>query len=325
MTIAADLERQLQDKALKALSFWGISTTPVLLKYRENAVFKVSLPNGKPAALRLHRPNYHERATLQAELDFSAYLAANKMAVPQPIPALDGALCVESDAGNRQFASLISWMDGRPLGQTGVPLDLSPREAGRVFERLGRLFAEFHALADSYPHPDTFNRPSWDMAGLIGEAPLWGRFWDCPGLTNDQAEGLSALRQRLLAHSFDLQASPLDYGLIHADGVRENIMITEKSVGLIDFDDFGYGYRVFELATALYKNRQEPSYADLEAALLNGYGSVRSLPANIRQLLNFFTMLRSLTYIGWAAERPEVASKVPRYALEALTLADTLL
>lgn len=327
MTIDTVLERKLIHKAQLALAFWEIQDNPVLLKYRENAVFRVRLPDGKPAALRLHRPNYQSEDALKAELDFSAYLAANGMAVPQPIAARDGSLCVasETEAGRViQYASLISWMDGRPLGQTGIALDLSREHSVATFERLGRLFAQLHDLADSYALPSGFNRPHWDMAGLVGDAPLWGRFWDCPGLSDTQAGRLTDLRRTLMERVAEANVSSLDYGLIHADGVRENIMMTDRSVGLIDFDDFGFGFRLFDLATALYKNRDEPHYIDLEAALLEGYGRTRGLPADVAGTLDLFTVLRSLTYIGWAATRPEVSAKVPRYADDALSLADRL-
>jgi len=327
MTLALDIEQQLVNKARHALASWGIADTPVLLKYRENAVFRVRLTNGRPAALRLHRPNYHGEETLSAELEFAAYLAANGMAVPEPIPALDGALCVESERdgkGQKQFASLISWMDGRPLGETGVPLDLPHRAAVDAFNRLGSLLADLHRLADGYAQPAGFVRPRWDLEGLLGEAPLWGRFWDCAGLNVVQAERLATLRNALLRRAGETDVQTLDFGLIHADGVRENIMLNGQTVGLIDFDDFGFGYRLFDLATALYKNRQEPHYLDIEAALLEGYAKVRALPRNVGALLDLFTMLRSLTYIGWAATRPEAASKVQRYADDALALADRL-
>lgn len=327
MTLPSDIEEQLVDKARRALASWGIADTPVLVKYRENAVFRVRLTNGRPAALRLHRLNYHSADTLKAELEFAAYLAANGMAVPEPIPARDGALCVESETdakGLQQFASLISWMEGRPLGETGVPLDLPHRAAVGAFSRLGSVFADLHRLADGYVQPAGFVRPRWDLEGLLGEAPLWGRFWDCAGLSVVQAERLATLRNALLQRAGESDLPTLDFGLIHADGVRENIMLNGQTVGLIDFDDFGFGYRLFDLATALYKNRQEPRYRDLEAALLDGYAKVRALPDNVGELLDLFTMLRSLTYIGWAATRPEAASKVARYAEDALTLADQL-
>ena len=40
-----------------------------------------------------------------------------------------------------------------------------------------------------------------------------------------------------------------DYGLIHADLISENMLWTGEHPYLIDFDDGGWGFRDFELAT----------------------------------------------------------------------------
>ena len=69
----------------------------------------------------------------------------------------------------------------------------------------------------------------------------------------------------------------LDMGLIHADLVRENVLVNGSDLYFIDFDDGGFGYRLFDVATALLKNRAEPNYADLQTALIDGYRSLRAL------------------------------------------------
>ena len=54
-------------RAAHILAAWGLpAQTPELLKYRENAVFKVRLADGRKAALRLHRPGYHSEAELRS-------------------------------------------------------------------------------------------------------------------------------------------------------------------------------------------------------------------------------------------------------------------
>jgi Ser/Thr protein kinase RdoA (MazF antagonist) len=182
-----------------------------------------------------------------------------------------------------------------------------------------------HGIADRFTPEHGFTRPRWDFQGLIGDAPLWGRFWDCPAVSSDLQSQLCQLRQRLHERVERIGPEVLDFGLIHADAVRENVMISEQGVGLIDFDDCGYGFRLFELATALLRNRVEPNYADLEAALIRGYRSQRALGEEALALLPVFIVLRSLTYIGWAASRPEMAHKAEPYAADALELAEQLL
>lgn len=322
-----DFLRHLHERAGRALAHWGLEGTETrLIKYRENAVFRVRLADGAYAALRLHRPGYHSRDAILSELLFVAHLVGEGARAPAPLPTLSGTLLAECGTdGATGFASLVSWMEGAPLGESGYPLAHGSEEAQALFFRLGATLARLHDSADRFKGGDSFVRPAWDRGGLLGEAPLWGRFWDCEDLSLESRNGLSRLRARLLEHLAQVGTDGLDYGLIHADGVRENVMVHGDEIGLIDFDDCGYGYRLFDLATALLKNRIEPHYPALEAALIDGYRSCRSLSDAALALLPLFTVMRSLTYIGWAAARPEMAHKTQKYADDALELAERLL
>ncbi|MBB4237970.1 phosphotransferase [Rhizobium esperanzae] len=323
----------LQERALEALGHWAAPRhEPALMKYRENAVFRVTLADGRPAALRLHRPGYHDETSLRSELGFMAALRRGGLDVPSPVPTSAGGSLICLPA-NRQFpeqyADVVSWINGMALGQTGTPLPQSAETQAAIFFRIGHAMAVMHDLADAWAPPEDFRRPAWDGEGLLGESPLWGRFWDCRGLSRDEAAALSALRDDLRHRLANAQRSGLDYGLIHADLVRENVFLTENEGGVafIDFDDAGYGFRLFDLATALLKNRAEPAYSEIESALIAGYRSRRVLSEAALRNLPLFTVLRSLTYIGWLAERPEIPSageRLSRYAAESLELARKL-
>ncbi|KRD63711.1 phosphotransferase [Ensifer sp. ENS10] len=333
--MTADLPKPFRDaldnRACQALAHWGVADQePELLKYRENAVFRVHLADGRPAALRLHRAGYHSAAALHSELQWMAALGNSGLAVPQPIATTDGRLLValpEGGAFAAQHADVINWMDGEPLGESGKPLSHSPERLVEIFSALGASMAEMHNLADRWTPTEGFWRPTWDEEGLLGDRPLWGRFWDCEGLSPAQAMALSALRGDLRRRLATLPTPAKDFGLIHADLVRENVLVGEAGVKLIDFDDAGWGYRLFDIATALLKNRREPAYGAIEAALISGYRSRRALSAEMLSSLPLFLVLRSLTYIGWFSARPELPGareRVLRYADEALALTKEL-
>ena len=100
-------------------------------------------------------------------------------------------------------------------------------------------------------------------------------------------------------------------------------MISDPGVGFIDFDDSGFGFRMFDIATALFKNRNEPAYGKLSENLLAGYESERPLADNEKKALPLFLVLRSLTYLGWAEARrgePGIEVKRKRMLAEAITL-----
>jgi Ser/Thr protein kinase RdoA (MazF antagonist) len=321
----------LNARACEALVHWDLGVpTPQLLKYRENAVFRISLRNGEPAALRLHRPGYHDEQALASELSWMAALRQAGLRVPAPVATPDGrhivALAATPDFGV-QHADIVSWMAGNPLGQSGVPLAHSQEAIAVIFHSLGAAMARMHMATDAWTPPSFFCRPAWDGDGILGEKPLWGPFWDCAGLSPDQAKRLSRLRLFLRNQLEAVSGSDLDYGLIHADLVRENVLIDGDNVELIDFDDGGYGWRMFDIATALFKNRDEPHYPLMKAALIEGYRTLRALPDTALETLPLFMVLRSITYIGWIGERsgtPGAAERLQRYAADALALADAM-
>lgn len=323
----------LQKRALEALDHWPVQAhEPVLMKYRENAVFRITLEDGQFAALRLHRPGYHDETSLRSELHLMAALKLGGLNVPSPVATSNRQSLVRLPASRHfpeQHADVVSWIDGSPLGQSGVPLSQPAERQAEIFFRIGRDMATMHNLADAWQPPERFRRPAWDAKGLVGEKPLWGRFWDCQGLSRDDAEALSTLRKELRHALAEAGGHGLDYGLIHADLVRENIFLTENenNISFIDFDDAGHGFRLFDLATTLLKNRNEPAYPAIEKALITGYRSRRELSDATLEILPLFIVLRSLTYIGWLAERPEIpgaTERLSRYVNESLEMARKL-
>lgn len=323
------MEEELCARARQALWHWNLpDQVPQLLKYRENAVFRVRLADDGTAALRLHRPGYHSRAALSSELAWMADLRRQGVTVPEPMQARDGALLVALHVGREttQYVDLIGWVDGEPLGESGQSLGRPRAELETIFGAIGVQMARMHVAADGFDRPADFVRPSWDAAGLLGDQPFWGRFWDCDGLDADDRGRLSALRHDL-ARRLDVVAPSLDKGLIHADLVRENVFVKDGVVAFIDFDDCGFGLRLFDIATTLLRNRHEPDYPAIRDALLRGYVSVRPAMAAEFVLLPLFLLLRALTYIGWAGSRPELpdsADRLRRYVAEALELATRL-
>lgn len=283
-----------------------------LLRNRENAVFEMALPRGR-AALRLHRQGYQSDDAIRSELWFMAALAADGLAVPAALPDRDGKFLIS--LSNGQLASAISWIEGDALGEAGVVFaDPAPVTLSRHFA-LGRLLAEFHTAVDRLTLPFDFVRPFWDRDGLLGEDPLWGRLWDHPNASPAQiaamTDGLTFLRNALARP--DLGA----IGMIHADVLRENVLVNESSLSLIDFDDAGFGYRLYDLGTVLSQNLYEPGFSDIRAALLDGYRSLRPAAAD---LVDTFTLARVCASVGWAAQRlpldhPTHASHLARATL----------
>lgn len=293
-----------------AAQLWGFDPeTVTLVARRENTVFRVD-----DHALRLHRPGYRTDAQLLSELQWMEALAIGGLSVPRPIPSRVGAL-IETVEGVQ--VDVLSWLPGAPAG-SGPDLRVPDRTG--FCHALGRLLADLHRVSDSWTPPAGFTRPRWDRAGLLGEAPVWGRFWDHPDLGDEDRAVFANVRAKADEH-LALLESNLDFGLIHADALCENIIVTENKPALIDFDDSGWGFRTFDLATFLMRFLAVPDYADLRDAMLDGYAARRTVPP---PELDLFILLRSLTYPGWIMTRmhePGGAERSARALNTALPLA----
>ena len=293
----------MSDEIEQALALWGLETATVsFVAGRENRVYRVSAPDGQ-FALRLKRPGYRHDTELLAELQWLAAMHDAGLHVPLPRPALSGALLETIGA---QRVDVISWLPGQPLGNSRAPLMLEDGPA--VFRQLGSDMARLHEASDAWAKPDGFRRCAWDVDGLLGDAPLWGPFWQNPTLdetTRILFENFRDVARKDLAR----QAGDFDYGLIHADLVRENVLVDGSDLKLIDFDDGGWGFRLFDVATALFKNHREPAYPALRSALIEGYHARRPLDTSA---LDLFVALRAVSYVGWIVPRIGEDGSQPR-------------
>lgn len=280
----------------QALILWGWQgASYTLAAARENAVYRVTC-GGRRFALRLHRQGYRTDAQLRSELQWMNACAQGGLPVPAPVAAQSGSMLhlvadVQVDA--------LAWLDGAPLSEVFDGFTAGARSA--VMRSLGQHMARLHHVSDLWHPPASFTRPAWDHDGLLGEAPLWDRFWQNPALRPSERQQLEAFRsfaQKHLARQHLAQAA--DYGLIHADLVAGNVMIHHDALTLIDFDDGGYGFRLFEVATALLKHLDAGDFGALKHALISGYQQVRPLDTT---QLDLFLALRACTYVGWNITR----------------------
>ncbi len=310
-------------RAGAVLAEWGgAADPPRLVKWRENVVFDVRLCDGRRVALRIHRPGYQTRGAVEAELGWTGRLAASGAAVPPPVPTLNGGMTAMSAGA---VVSAVGWLPGEPIGSADRPLAGTEQDRARTMRAVGRLIAGVHAATDRLGLPDDVDRPRWDADGLLGDSPVWGRFWENPAFDGQDRRLIGAARiearDRLAA-----MRGGADFGLIHADCLRENILSDGTGLALIDFDDSGWGFRAYDLATALFQGLEEPDLKGAAEALVAGYREIRAFPGDEGRVLTLFLMLRAFASAGWIMTRavPDDA-RLPFYAARAARLARAVL
>ena len=306
--------------ATRALTRYAADRDAALtfVKYRENYVFRVDEPGGS-YALRLHRSGYRTDDEILEELELVTALARAGVAVPPVRLTVGGEpLCrVVDDDGDVHQVDMSEWVSGAvPLGDIGQAFaDEAPVDK-QTFRALGALVAGLHNTTCSLERGRATVRAPWDAGGLVGASAVWGdprRAFRDGALGRDTVdEAMSLLESELTSYG----RAPDRYGAIHADFTPENVLAHHGQMTIIDFDDSGDGYYLFDLATAAFFYLPHLQFDDVVSALLSGYQSARPLTAEDLAMWRPMLLARGLTYLAWAADR--IGDETSDFVLESV-------
>jgi Ser/Thr protein kinase RdoA (MazF antagonist) len=293
---------RLEDGLRAALARWGLSagTRLRLLTISENATFRAQDPGtGRDVVFRVHRPGYHTRTEIQSELAWLAALSRDGV-VPTltAVPQLDGELIADiDDDGTIRHAVAFEFVRGKEPAEG--------EDLARWFRELGAINARLHAHARRWRRPEGFVRKVWDYEAMLGEARLWGDWRAALGL---DAAGRQVLERaaRLLRDLLDAYGTGADrFGLVHADMRIANLLVDGDTLSVIDFDDCGFSWYLYDFAAAISFAEHEPYIAELQAAWIQGYRSVAPLSDQDCAILPVFIMLRRMLLTAWIASHSE--------------------
>lgn len=299
-------ETVLLEVAKKAAAQFGLAEhcEPTLINYRENAVYKVSDPKTKATfALRVHRFGYQTEASIQSELEMGRILNRNDISSPVSVAAPDGSEVIKvnhAELDGPRYCSLLNWMSGEMLAEGEDVATLV-----ETWGKLGEINARVHKAFDNADLPAWFERQIWDEDGLAGKSCIWGDYHDCKGLTGEQVSILENAEGKVRRTLAMASRDKPEFGLIHADLMPSNVMVDGDELRVIDFDDSGFGWRVYELATSLFVQELEEYRPQLIEAWVQGYRKVLELSDESLALLPSLIMARRLKIFGWMSTRAE--------------------
>jgi Ser/Thr protein kinase RdoA (MazF antagonist) len=295
----------LEALANEALSLYAIGGEPRarLINLSENATYAVDgAADGRRYALRIHRDGYHSPAAIASELAWEMALRREGVVVtPNPVAGRDGGLIrsmAHSTMARPRNIVLFDWETG---AEPGIGDDLLG-----PFETLGRVTARMHRHARAWQRPERFTRLTWDFDTSLGDSsPHWGSWRDGMGLDPAMealfADTVAAIGRRLARYG----KGPERFGLIHCDLRLANLLIDGETVKVIDFDDCGLGWYMYDAATPVSFYEHEPQVPSLIEAWLRGYRSVAPLSAEDEAEIPTFLMLRRLLLVAWIGSHHE--------------------
>ncbi len=310
-----ELLEHLHALANDALSLWDLpdGASARLINVSENATYLVEASGGYRSVLRVHRENYHTRRAIECELAWLDALAASEaVKTPGYYSGKDGSPVQEVKApglANTRFMVLFHFVEG------DAPDERGDMKAG--YHELGTIAARCHNHAISWNRPNPFERLTWDVETVFGGSPTWGNWRDAPEVTQHIKTVLERVEATIRARLEAYGKAPGRYNLIHADMRLANLLVDGGITRLIDFDDCGYGWFMYDFAAAISFMEDDPRVPDCKAAWLRGYESVRPLDEADRAEIDTFVMLRRMALLAWIGshiEAPEPQELAPGFA-----------
>jgi Ser/Thr protein kinase RdoA (MazF antagonist) len=302
----------MSDLLRRALPVYGLpEDTPLtLLNRSENETWRAG-----DLILRLHRQGYHSRPEIASELAWLADL--------QDLPGLNTTRPIPGTQG------LVTAIDGRflvafapILGQELQPGD----DLARWFTPLGEITARLHLHARQWTPPQGFTRKRWDVDTILGPDPHWGHWQQAQGLDRNGetllARATTALAAKLHAYGTGAET----FGLIHADLRLANLMVDGDRLTAIDFDDCGFGWWAYDLASALSFIETDPRLPRLIAAWVRAYTRIAPLRPEDRAMIPSLIFLRRVLLTAWLSTRADSDTAAtlggPEYTQGTLDLAE---
>jgi Ser/Thr protein kinase RdoA (MazF antagonist) len=308
LSAGGDVMDRVRGCARDALAAYGghPGASVELLNVSENATFLVSDPDTGSSVLRVHRLGYHTEQEIASELAWMDALRAEAgVRTPRVLPAADGRLVVTvpepggAAPSTARHCVRFEFLPGTEPGGSGDDPALDPVLAGVHFAELGEITARMHRHAREWSRPAWFTRFHWDYAAAFGDQARWGRWQDGIGVGPSERRILTRLDDVLRARLRAFGSGPDRYGLVHADTRLANLLVHDGSVSVIDFDDSGFSWYLYDLGTTVSFFEHEPVVPALVDSWLEGYQKAGRLSAEDRAEIWTFIMFRRLLLVAW--------------------------
>lgn len=292
----------LQDAARFARELYALDVQARPLPSERDQNFLLRTANGAHFVLKIANAT-EERALLEAQNQVMRHLAKHISFCPRILPTTSGTeiATVQAQSGEQHFVRLVTYLPGKPLGTV-------QRHSPELLYDLGRKIAQLTHALEGFDHPALHRPFHWDLAQgleiirkyepLICEPSLRETVLQLAARFEETtAPLLPSLRQGIIYNDAN------DYNLL-AGGGDDLYTQNQAIVGLIDFGDMLYSYRLGDLAVAIaYAILGKPNPLAAAAHIVRGYHSLQPLAENELAALFGLATLRLCMSACIAAEQ----------------------
>lgn len=301
--------RRVRVLAKNALEHYDLAVERMqLMQHLFNTLFRLDTADGRRFVLRVNRAGGRSLTDIRSE---TAWLAALRrdtdLIVPEPLAARDGRLVVEAEAvgiPEPRHCVIFGWIPGRNVRRS---------ISTRIVYLMGEAMARLHDHADSFRPPAEFTDLSLAKVMAYGGPEQLDADGPEPALTPERRLLLcesAARAQEAVDHLYQDRAGRR---FIHADLHYGNIRLDNGQLHVIDFDDSLWGYPVQDIGISLFYLQHLPNFAQLRAAFMEGYRSLRPSPEEHPGQIDAMIVQRRLDLFSYLiqAENPAVRAMVP--------------
>ena len=81
--------------------------------------------------------------------------------------------------------------------------------------------------------------------------------------------------------------------------MQENLLVNDSGLWLIDFDDCGFGWFLYDFAAGISFFEESPEIPALRDAWVKGYRKIRPMSDDEEREIDSFIMLRRMALLAW--------------------------
>ncbi|KFI58338.1 phosphotransferase enzyme family protein [Bifidobacterium cuniculi] len=286
---------------------WGITAHRAeldLVTVSENATFLLLLDGRPEGVVRVSQPGYvgGPEAVVSEMAWLNALHEVEGVRLINPVPTVRGTFVTRIRDRNGVGWTVVStkFVEGTVLEDLDDP--------SAHYFTIGQWAAKFHAQSRCWTPPHGFRRFSWDIGDMVGTAPRWGR-WETAALSGSERALCERALDRALRVVHAYPRNRRTWGLVHADLRPSNIIRGDGGeLTVIDFDDAGYSWFLYDYASSLSFVEHKPYAPALAKAWKRGYESVAGpLGEQELQVMSALSMIRRLQMLGWTTSHREDA------------------
>lgn len=286
---------------------WGISHAQArldLITVSENATFVLIIDGNPEGVVRVSQPGYvggpeavaSEISWLNALHDIEGINLIN------PVPTVRGTFVTTIRDRDAVGWTVIStkFVKGTVLEDIDNPAP--------YYVTIGKWAAQFHEQSRRWKAPFGFTRFNWDISNMVGPSPRWGR-WEDAHLREADRELCNQALWKAMDVVMKVPRTSRTWGLIHADLRPSNVIKgADGTLTIIDFDDAGYSWYLYDYASSLSFIEHKPYAPELAQSWVKGYAESAGTFSDAELgTMSALSMIRRLQMLGWTTNHRDDA------------------